>query len=277
MPTARLSQDDRRRIGAELRELRDLAGRTLEDAAARLGCSPAKVSRIETGQVAVRPLDLRELLDMYEVSGARRTALLSVGQHGRQRWWKEYADLIYGGYDLYIGYEDEATEIWEYQPQWIPGLLQTHAYAQALGEAFGRPAEVAARWADLRQARQAMLLRENPPAVSVVVDDSALLRASAPGVMRDQLRQLVAAGGNPHVSVQVLPASAGMHPGQAGGFIVLGFADPNDPRVAYTNNLTEGHLIREPEHVAEYVSVFGRLRELALTPAESLDFIRRIV
>jgi transcriptional regulator with XRE-family HTH domain len=263
----------RRRLGVELRRLRERAGRTLEEVAAWLECSPAKVSRIETGQVSVRPLDLRELLDRYGVTGAQRTALLAAVRPG---WWREYLDVIYAGYDLYVGYEEEAVEVWEYQPQWIPGLLQTYDYAKALGEASGRGAEVAGRLADLRQARQAALLRDDPPQLSVVIDDAALLRTASPSLMRAQLHQLVRSARSPHITVQILPAAAGPHPGQNGGFIVLGFAG-DDPHVAYTNNLTEGQLIREPENVRHYVQAFDRLRELALPPVESLAFIERLV
>ncbi|ONI70281.1 DNA-binding protein [Actinosynnema sp. ALI-1.44] len=270
----RPSQDDRRRLGAELRHLRDQAGRTLDEVAARLECSSAKVSRIETGQVAVRPIDLRELLDYYDVSGAQRTVLLAVVRHGKQRWWRDYADVIYPGYDLYVGYEDEATEILEYQPQWIPGLLQTHAYAQALGEAFGRPSEVARRWADLRMARQAILVRDTPPSLSVVLDDSVLHRVAAvPRLAAEQLRHLMTVGSS--VRIQVLPASVGLHAGQAGGFIALRFAGADDVPVAYTNNLTEGHLIRDG--VNEYLSVFDKLRQDALSPEDSLAFVEGLL
>jgi transcriptional regulator with XRE-family HTH domain len=269
-----IDEASRRLLGAELRALRERAGRTLEHAAARLECSLAKVSRIETGRVAVRPLDLRELLDCYEVGGARRAALLSVvRQQRRTDWWREYADIIYDGYDLYIGYEDEATEIWEYQPQWIPGLLQTGDYAAALAMAYGAPPHDATRYADLRQARQAILLRDDPPRLTVVLDESVLLRPSTTtGLMRDQLRHLVDAAARPTVSVRVLPLSAGMHPAQNGAFIVLGFA-PEDGRLAYTNSLTEGRLSHDDTTVGRYVTAFDRLRELALSEVDSVAFV----
>lgn len=267
----------RHRLGKELRRLREHTGRTLEEVAERLECSVAKVSRIETGQVAVRPIDLREMLDCYGIAGARRTAMLSVARQLHQRdWWRTYADIIYDGYDHYVGYEEEASEIHEYQPQWIPGLLQTHDYARAMAEAYGSSPEDAGRLADLRHARQAILLRDDPPHLSVIIDEPALRRPGpVPGLMRDQLRHLIAAG--PRVTVQVLPLSAGMHPGQCGGFIVLGFADPAEGNVVYTDNLTEGQLIHDPEHVARYAWTFGRLRELAMSHQQSARLIEELI
>jgi transcriptional regulator with XRE-family HTH domain len=272
--TVVIDEASRRRLGAELRALRERAGRTLEHAATRLECSPAKVSRIETGRVAVRPLDLRELLDCYEVGGARRAALLSVvRQQRRTEWWREYADIIYDGYDLYIGYEDVATDISEYQPQWIPGLLQTVDYAAELAMAYGAPPHDATRHADLRQARQAILLRDDPPRLTVVLDESVLLRPSkTTGLMCDQLRHLVDAAARPTVSVRVLPLSAGMHPAQNGAFTVLGFA-PEDGRLAYTNSRTEGRLSHDDTTVGQYVTTFDRLRELALSEVDSVAFV----
>ncbi|SDZ02350.1 Helix-turn-helix domain-containing protein [Amycolatopsis xylanica] len=266
----------RARLGKELRRLREQAGKTLDEVAARLDCSAAKLSRIETGQVAVRPPDLREMLDCYRVLGARQTALLSVARGQRQRdWWRTYADIIFDGYDHYVGYEEEATEIREYQPSWIPGLLQTREYAHALALAYGSTEDEAERLAELRHARQAILRRANPPRLSVVIDETAL-RRPAPGIMGPQLESLIARAAAPDVTVRVLPLAAGMHPAQSGGFIVLGFADPEDPEVAYTNNLTEAQLIHDPDRVARYVSTFDRVGALALGPAESAEFIAEI-
>ncbi|MFC5290504.1 helix-turn-helix transcriptional regulator [Actinokineospora guangxiensis] len=268
-----VSAESRRRLGRELRELRERAGKSLEEVAERLDCSVAKVSRIETGQVAVRVLDLREFLDSCGVGGARRAALLAVArQQQRKDWWREYADLINDGYDHYVGYEEEATAILEYQPQWIPGLLQTHGYARALAEAFGVAPENAARVADLRMARQSVLRKADPPALDVVVDESALLRSCPdPEEMRAQLRRLL----EPGPLVRVLPLAAGMHPAQPGGFIVLGLG-PGDA-VAYTDDLAEGRLVTTPTLVARFTRVFDALREVALSPGDSRAFIEALL
>lgn len=271
-----VDEASRRRLGAELRRLREQAGQTLEDAADRLECSPAKVSRIETGRVGVRPIDLRALLDCYAATGPTRAALLSVVRHQRRTdWWRAYADIIYEGYDLYIAYEQEATEIWEYQPQWVPGLVQTHDYATALAQAYDPTPGVAARYADLRHARQAILLRDDPPRLSLVLEEAVVRRPSTP-LMRGQLRRLLDVAAAPAVSVRILPLSAGMHPAQNGGFIVLGFG-PDGDRVAYTNDLTEGRLRHDAGTVGRYVSTFERLRELALAEDESAAFLTRVL
>lgn len=271
-----VDEASRRRLGAELRRLREHSGRTLEDAAERLECSPAKVSRIETGRVGVRPVDLRELLDCYDATGPARAALLAVvRQQRRTDWWRAYADIIYAGYDIYIAYEETATEIWEYQPQWVPGLVQTYDYARALAEAYDPAPGVATRYADLRHARQAVLLREDPPLLSLVLDE-AVVNRPLDHLMRDQLRRLLDAAELPAISIRILPRSVGMHPAQNGAFIVLGFGQEDD-RVAYTNNLTEGYLSHDAGAVGRYVSTFERLRELALSEQDSTALLTGVL
>jgi transcriptional regulator with XRE-family HTH domain len=118
----------RRRVGALLRRSRENAGLTIEDVAAHLECSSAKVSRIENGQVGVRPLEIREILGLYGVPDARRSALLDLVRSSREskpKWWHEYADVVGPDYEFFVELEDRATLICDYQAFLIPGLLPT--------------------------------------------------------------------------------------------------------------------------------------------------------
>lgn len=268
----------RRRVGAELRRLREVAGKTIEEVAAHLECSSAKVSRIETGSVSVRPLDAREMLELYGVAGARQDALVRlVRQTRHQGWWHSYGDVVYEGYEIYVGLEDEATTIWTYEAYVIPGLLQTRGYALALSRAYGVPPETAERYAGLRTLRQALLNREDPPQLWVVIEDAVLRRPTRdPEIMREQLRFLATATAWPNVTIQVLPLSAGLHAAQGRAFILLGFANPADPKVVYTDNLTAAQLIDTKDEVDRYAWTFDTLRELALPPDASADLIGKL-
>src|SRR5215218_1963474 len=99
----------RRRLGQELRQLRDAAGLTIEEVAKRLEVSPAKISRIDTGHVGVRPRDVLDLLDLYDIQGTHRDNLLTVTREARQPgWWHSYSDLLSEGTDIWVGLETEA-------------------------------------------------------------------------------------------------------------------------------------------------------------------------
>src|SRR5256885_9807431 len=128
----------RRQLGAELRRLRSSAGRTVADVAAELGWSESKLSRIETATIGVRNADLQRLFGTYDLDENDRTRLISLAGQARQRgWWEAYADVLPNTYESYIGFEAEASSIFTYEAQVVPGLLQTAEYANAVLHAGG--------------------------------------------------------------------------------------------------------------------------------------------
>jgi len=269
----------RRRLAAELRRLRLAASKTLDDAAEHLECSPTKVSRIESGHVGARIQDVRDLADLYEVTGPEREALLDlVRQSRRKGWWYAYADMISDSFQTLIGLEDEATTIWTYENHLIPGLLQIPGYARALMTTRpDTPLDLIERGLQLRATRQAVLAREDGPQFSAVIDEAALRRgAGGPQVMDEQYEHLIVMTNSPTVTVQVLPLGAGAHPGGSFPFVILGFADPADPRVAYAELLTAEFYLDRAEDVGRYLAEFDYLRGRALTPADSLTLIRQL-
>src|ERR1700733_2276681 len=123
----------RRRLAAELHRLRAASHLTLEDVADHLECSPAKISRIENGQVAVRIQDARELLDLYDVDEDQRELLLQLVRQARGKgWWSDYADLLDEGDQTLLSLEDEASAILVYETNLIAPLLQSRRYAWEL-------------------------------------------------------------------------------------------------------------------------------------------------
>jgi transcriptional regulator with XRE-family HTH domain len=269
----------RRRLAAELRRLRLAAGKTLDDAAEHLECSPTKVSRIESGQVGARIQDVRDLVELYGVTGPDREALLDLVRQSRQKgWWYAYADMISESFQTLIGLEDEATTIWTYENHLIPGLLQTPGYSRALMTT--RPdtqLDLVERGLRLRATRQAVLTRENAPRFSAVIDEAALRRgAGGPQVMDEQYEHLIAMATSPNATVQILPFGAGAHPGGSFPFVILGFADPADPRVAYAELLTAEFYLDRAEDVGRYLAEFDYLRGRALDPADSLTLVRQL-
>jgi transcriptional regulator with XRE-family HTH domain len=268
-----------RRLAVELRRLRLAAGKTLDDAAEYLECSPTKVSRIESGHVRARIQDVREMLDCYGLVGADREALLDLVRQARRKgWWHAYADMIPEAFQTMIGLEDEATAIWTYENHLIPGLLQTEGYARALmASRPGTPADLVERGLQLRTARQAVLSREHGPQLSAVIDEAALRRtAGGPEVMDEQYAHLIAMAASPAVTVQVLPFEAGADAGGSFPFVILGFADHTEPKVVYAELLTAAYFINTADDVRRYLAQFDNLRDRALDPADSLTLIRRL-
>jgi transcriptional regulator with XRE-family HTH domain len=266
-----------RQLAAELRRLRDAATLTGEEAASRLGWSPSKISRIETGQTPASPADLRRMLDLYEVSGTQREVLELLGQSAGQRgWWDAYADTLGPEYAALIALEAEAETVRWYSPMLVPGLLQTERYAREVirsGLLIAPPGEVERR-VQVKMTRQRVLTGDHPLLLSVVLDEAAILRSvGGSEVMREQLGHVTAMAALPNVTLQVLPLAAGAHAASTGEFTILGFPQLMAPDVVFLENMTSDLYVEREAEVYRYTMVFDRLRALALEPDESAAVI----
>jgi transcriptional regulator with XRE-family HTH domain len=267
----------RRQLGAELRRLRDAAHRTVAEVAGQLGWSESKLSRIETANSGVRRPDLERLLDVYTVDEPERSRLLALAGQARQRsWWEAYGDALPDAYETYIGFEAEASSIFTYEAQVVPGLLQTDEYANAVTHADGvvRDSEVINQRVLVRMARQAVLTRDPPPELWAILDEAILRRPiGGPDVMRRQLLRLTESAERSTITLQVLPFSAGAHRALAGAFIVLEFASDTGQSLVYSEGMTGGVFRSKPAEVRSYLMSFEALKAASLTPEQSRDFI----
>lgn len=272
----------KRRLGSELRRLREAAGLKLDDVASRTALPASKVSRIEQARIGVKPDDLTSLLNLYGVDdGAKRDALHSIARHGSVRgWWQTYRDIISPAYADLISLEDDAVNMRSYQSTLIPGLLQTAAYARATITAINMtsaPAEVDAL-VDVRRARQAVLSRPEPLELWAVIHEAALRPRikGNPQMMKEQLQWLLDKQELPHVSIQVLPLDAPPHVGMSGSFAVVGFPETADLDVVHVESLTNALYVEDPAEVSRYGNAFEHLRAAALPFDESADLIERL-
>jgi transcriptional regulator with XRE-family HTH domain len=275
--TTRTPTGRRRRLGAELRRLREAAGLTIERVAEELECSPSKVSRIETGQVSATPRDVRDMLGLYRVDDDRLEAMVQVAREARQRgWWQKFVDVP-DGVPAYVGLETAATSIDVYMALLVPALLQTPDYARAVIAAVRPdlpPSEIDRR-VELRLRRQDLLDQERPPRVRVLLDDTVLRRpVGGPAVMAAQRRRLLADAERPAVTVQVLEAGAGAHAGMDGPFTIFGFPAPAERDVVALDSAADALYLEGPEDVARYRRVFELLLPAARSPEDSAAIIR---
>jgi transcriptional regulator with XRE-family HTH domain len=275
--TTRTPTGRRRRLGAELRRLREAAGLTIDRVAEELECSPSKVSRIETGQVSATPRDVRDMLGLYRVDVDRLEAMVQVAREARQRgWWQKFVDVP-DGVPAYVGLETAATSIDVYMALLVPALLQTPDYARAVIAAVRPdlpPSEIDRR-VELRLRRQELLDQERPPRVRVLLDDTVLRRpVGGPTVMADQRRRLLADADRPAVTIQVLEAGAGAHAGMDGPFTIFGFPAPAERDVVALDSAADALYLEGAEDVARYRRVFELLLPAARSPEDSAAIIR---
>jgi transcriptional regulator with XRE-family HTH domain len=268
----------RRRLGTELRRLRDKSGYKLEEIAAALGVAPSTLSRIETGKAPTKSAYLNQMLEMYDVhDAAQRRVLVDMAREGhRKGWWAAYDDVLPSGFDIYVGLEAETAAVRSYEALVVHGLLQTPDYARAvLREMFPRHTmEQIERLVDLRMARQRRL--EDRPSLELwAILDEAVIRRTVGGTtcMRQQLEHLVAEGGRQGITIQVLPFACGAHAGHGGPFSILEFPERSDAEVAYVESGAGNIYLEKDKEVRARAGAFDRLRAAALSPAESGDLI----
>ncbi|MEU9831204.1 helix-turn-helix transcriptional regulator [Streptosporangium sp. NPDC048047] len=272
-PTVRL-----RRLARELRTMRERSGLKPEEVAARLGWSRSKVSRIETGRTRASSADVADICDLYGADSPVRAGLIQLAKDVRQRgWWAAYADVFTGSY---IGLEDEAVLIRQWEVQLVPGLLQTEDYARAVISA-GRPephdtGDVQRR-VMARMARRTLLSRSDAPQLHTVLDEGVIRRPIGGWeAMCGQLDALQAAARRPNVTIRVLPYSAGAHAGLEGAFTILSFAEDIDPDVAYVEGTAGDVYVESSEHVDRYKMAFARICDAALPPEDSARLITEV-
>ncbi|MEJ2863400.1 helix-turn-helix domain-containing protein [Actinomycetospora flava] len=259
----------RKELGRRLRALRVQKNLAAQDVATFLECSPAKVSRIESGARAVNIRDVRLLCDLYEVEPEARARLEELVRDSKQSSWYQSLDVDYG---TYIGLEQSAATISEFQPLLVPGLMQTREYATALIEALvpELPAAVLEERVDARMGRQGILKRDDPPEVHLFIDELAFGRViGSPEVMAEQTEALVEASRSPAVHIQIIPTSAGAYPGYPFTFALLEFPNDEIPPVAYLEQHEGDLYLERREDIARFRRVLNSLRSVGLSPKES--------
>lgn len=279
MPTNVNPTVRRRRLGQELRRLREIKGMTAEEVAERLLVSQSKISRLENGRRSISQRDVRDLCGVYEVEDHRVVdSLMQMAKDSRQQgWWHAFGDIPYS---VYIGLETDAESLRVYEPQIVPGLLQTRSYAEALinGALPEAPPSDIEKRVNVRARRQDRVnAPEHPLRLWAVIDESALRRlVGGKQVMIEQLEHLVEQSQLPHVTVQVLPFDMGAHPGINGQYAILEFPDAADSSVVYIEGVTSDLYLEKANDVQRYSVMYEHLRAQALNVDQTRQFISDI-
>jgi transcriptional regulator with XRE-family HTH domain len=274
----------RRRLAAELRRLRERAGFIGEEVARRLEWSTSKISRLERGQSGVKRTDLRRLLELYRVDPRRREELLALAEESQpSSRLKAISARLPDEHAEFLDVEAEAESVWNWEPQIVPGLLQTEDYARAvmLGwhSMFTAPPSEVERRVEARRLRQQVLQREPPLELSVVMDESVLHRKlGEASVMRAQLRHIVEVSRLPNIRVRILPLRSD-NPVHTGAFTYVKFPQLHD--VPLSDIVTFEHLtgtdqVEDQDETFKYNVAFRALEESSLDLEESREELVRI-
>jgi transcriptional regulator with XRE-family HTH domain len=267
-------------LGRRLQELREAAGLKREEAAKVLRVAPATVRRMEMADVALKIPYVQVLLETYGVPEDEAAAFVALAEEAnRPGWWQRFHDVLPDWFSLYVSLEGAAQIIRSYEPHFVPGLLQTEAYARAVMEAgtigqAGR--ETIERHVSLRMARQRLLERPDPPHLWVIMDETVLRRpVSIRGeVMRDQLDKLLEFAERDRVTLQVAEFAEGPHPGTYAPFSLFRFAEPELPDMVFTEYLTGALYLDSRKEVATHLEVLDHMSARAASAERTKKLLR---
>lgn len=270
-----------RRLGAELRRLREAADRTQADVGAAIGRTHTTLVNWERGKTKISKSDLVCLLAELRAPVDVRKGLEQLREEsgrGAGQW------VVYGLPDWLrplVSFEEDAVAVTEFEPIIVPGLLQTEEYARAIhvaGPYTTAPADID-KWVAARVQRQRRLTDPDPLRLHAVISEAALrLEVGGRDVLTAQLEHLLEAAKEDNVTIQVLPYAQGAHPAMASNLTVLHFADPGgDPPLAYFDGPLGGYLVSDEGDVMTMVKMFDDLRGAAMTEAESLETLAAIL
>lgn len=272
-----------RRLGSALKRYRLAAKLDQQQAAEVIVSSATKISRIESGHVTARVVDIRLLLDAYGVTdGDLRLRLENLSKKSNHRgWWLEHAAHLRADYLDHISLEDDATFIREWQPALVPGLLQVAAYAEAVitsAPSFIDPDKVS-KLVKVREDRQVKIdEREGAANYTAIIWEPVITHSVVkPEIHQEQLTHMLTVGRRQNVTLQVLPISAGVKAGMPSAFSCFSFDTEPIVEAVTLDNLRGSSILEGAEDLAAYSIAFDQLRSSALGPDESAQLIRRIL
>lgn len=251
-------------LGRRLQVLREKASVSYAQAGRALDVTHATIRRMEKAEVGLKIPYVEKLLHLYGVEDSEEVEsfLALAREANRPGWWHRFRDVLPEWFSVFVSLESEASLIRAYEPQYVPGLLQTDAYARAVLRA-GLPHASASdldRIVALRLERQELLTGPGAPMLWVVMDETVLRRPVADrAVMREQLAHLAEAMSRPNVKLQVMPFSAGPHSAMYGPFHLFRFPLPELPDIAYTESLVGGVYLDQREEVSVFLEALDRM------------------
>jgi transcriptional regulator with XRE-family HTH domain len=267
-----------RRLGTELRRLREQAGLTATKAGEVLGITQSRVSSIETGIYAVSEERVRTMARTYECGDREFVEALTHLTGGRTRgWWEEYRGLLPAAVLDLAELEHHATAVRIASVIHMPGLLQTTEHARAVISDVVPPMELyeVEHRASHRIKRQGVLHGEQPTPLAAIIHEAALrMGFGGPAVARAQLEYLLTMSERDNITVRVIPFGAGTFPNSGQGIIYVAGEVPELDTVQLDTDHGSEFLESQPKLV-KYRTVLDRMEACALSQRKSRDLIRR--
>ncbi|MGW2340512.1 helix-turn-helix domain-containing protein [Streptomyces sp. NPDC001661] len=250
-------------LGRRLQDMRLAAGASLEDAAKALRVKTLTIRRLEKAEVALKPLYVEKLLETFGAGRQEIDEFVDLAEQANEPgWWHSYRDAVPSWFTAYVSLETDAKTLRTYEPQYVTGLLQTPDYARAVlrgGLPNGSEEDLERRVA-LRLRRQGLLEKEDAPTLWVVMEEAVLHKeVGSPDVMREQIERLLDVSELPHISLDIVPFSAGAHVGACAPFTYFRFEEPELPDIVYSELLSASVYLDQRADVVAHLEAHSRM------------------
>jgi hypothetical protein len=266
-------------LGGKLRQLRMEAGLDPADVDRRLRFSPAKTSRMELARQGCKRADGLALLDLYGVENPqhREEFMRLLDRSHQPDWWKSWNDVLTSFFTPLLSLEGAAEHIRTYEPVYVPGLLQTSDYARAviLSESPNAQPHEVERRVKLRLERQRQLREPGASHLWAIIDESVLLRpVGGRDVMDAQNEYLIECAQRSNVVIQIASVDVTREVSIGTGVTHLNFALDDLANAVYVEYLTGAMFSQKPPDVERYQVLLDKLSACAMTPEESVEWLR---
>jgi transcriptional regulator with XRE-family HTH domain len=269
-------------LGERVRQIRDEAERTTQEAAEAAGVGSGSYNRFEKGRGDLSPRKLTAVLKMFGCDeDLIKDVLLQAKEATKEPWWAPFAPMR--NFSQFVALETAADQVQEYSPMLVPGLMQCERYMRGIG--------LTQTEVELRQRRQRRLKTDQPESDGAapplrywaIVEEGVLDRViTSPEVMREQYEYMADIAERPNVTFQVMPTSRGYHDGLYGSFSIFTFDLDSDERrergyaeTVIGSDSSPGNIYLEKTwQVRTLIDRYDQLRAGALPPAESLGALR---
>ncbi|GAA3860532.1 helix-turn-helix domain-containing protein [Streptomyces sp. NPDC003631] len=266
-------------LGRRLQDRRQGAGVSLEDAAKALRVKSLTIRRLEKAEVGLKPLYVEKLLETYGADQQEIDEFVALAEQANEPgWWHAYRDVLPNWFTAYVSLESGAKTLRTYEPHYVTGLLQTHGYARAVlrGGFPNENEEDLQRRVDLRLTRQRLLEGSDAPTLWVVMEEAVLHRVvGGAEVMREQIDRLLEVSELDHISLDVVPFTAGAHVGACAPFTYFRFEEPELPDIVYSEILSASVYLDQRSDVVAHLEAHNRM-SLLTSSADSKALLNRM-
>ncbi|MFF3493374.1 helix-turn-helix domain-containing protein [Streptomyces sp. NPDC002795] len=250
-------------LGRRLQDRRLAAGASLEDAARALRVKTLTIRRLEKAEVALKPLYVEKLLETFGADRQEIDEFVDLAEQANEPgWWHSYRDAVPNWFTAYVSLETDAKTLRTYEPQYVTGLLQTPDYARAVlrGGLPNGSEEDLERRVELRLRRQGLLDKEDAPTLWVVMEEAVLHKeVGSADVMQEQIERLLDLSELPHISLDIVPFSAGAHVGACAPFTYFRFEEPELPDIVYSELLSASVYLDQRADVVAHLEAHSRM------------------